>query len=64
MEQNKIINFSEVSEVLAGNKNTIRANRCNKQYEKPIKELVDFVSDWVTRNSKHKEGIITIKLKK
>lgn len=59
-----IINYSEVSLVLAGNKSTIRANRDNVEFAEPIKELVDFVSEWVDRNSKSKKAVLTIKTKK
>ncbi len=62
--KNKIINYSEVSLVLAGNKSTIRANRDNVEFAEPIKELVDFVSEWVDRNSKSKKAVLTIKTKK
>lgn len=64
MESNKIINYSEVSMVLVGNKSTVRANRENLEFAESIKELVDFVNDWVERNSKSKKADLTIKTKK
>lgn len=63
MESKKIINFSEVSLLLTGNKNTIRSNRESVKYSKPINELIDFLDDWVCRNSKSKKAIVTIKNK-
>lgn len=63
MESKKIINFSEVSLLLTGNKNTIRSNRESVKYSKPINELIDFLDDWVYRNSKSKKAIVTIKNK-
>lgn len=63
MDAKKIINFSEVSLVLTGTRNTIRANRPNTNYIVPITELVDFVDDWVARNSKNKEAKVKIKAK-
>lgn len=59
-----IINYSEVSLALTGNKSTIRSNRENVEFAEPIKELVDFVSEWVDRNSKSKKAVLTIKNKK
>lgn len=63
MDAKKIINFSEVSLVLTGTRNTIRANRPNSNYIVPITELLDFVDDWVARNSKNKEAKVKIKAK-
>lgn len=63
MESNKIINYSEVSLVLTGNKSTIRANRESKEFSEPIKELVDFVNQWVSKNSKGNKATLTIKTK-
>lgn len=63
MDAKKIINFSEVSLVLTGTRNTIRANRPNSNYIIPITELLDFVDDWVARNSKTKEAKVKIKTK-
>lgn len=64
MDSKKLINFSEVSLVLTGNKNTVRANRNNIQYNNQIEELVLFLDGWVSRNSVAKEGKVTIKTKK
>lgn len=64
MDSKKLINFSEVSMVLTGNKNTIRANRNNNQYNNQIEELVLFLDGWVSRNSVTKEVKVTIKSKK
>ena len=63
MESNKIINYSAVSVLLTGNKKTIRSDRPNVQFSKEINELVGFVDDWVARNSKSKEAVLTIKTK-
>jgi len=64
MDSKKLINYSEVSLVLTGNKNTVRANRNNIQYNNQIEELVLFLDGWVSRNSVAKEGKVTIKTKK
>lgn len=67
MDSKKLINFSEVSVVLTGNKNTIRANRANRgnvQYSEPIEELVEFLDGWVSRNSVSKKANVEIKTKK
>jgi len=64
MDSKRLINFSEVSLVLTGNKNTIRANRNNIQYTSSIEELVLFLDGWVSRNSVAKEATIDIKTKK
>ncbi len=63
MDPKKIINFSEVSLVLTGTRNTIRANRQNSKFAVPITELVDFIDDWVARNSKNKAAKVKIKTK-
>lgn len=63
MDPNKIINFSEVSLVLTGTRNTIRANRPNPKYAAEISELVDFVDEWVKKNSTSKKAKIIIKSK-
>jgi hypothetical protein len=64
MESNKIINYSEVSEVLTGNRSTIRSTRNSPTFSEPVKELVDFVAGWVDRNSKLNKAILTIKTNK
>lgn len=64
MESNKIINYSEVSEVLTGNRSTIRATRNSPTFCEPVKELVDFVEGWVARNSKLNKAVLTIKTNK
>lgn len=64
MDSKKLINFSEVSSALTGNRSTIRANRNNGQFAKPIEELVVFLDEWICRNSKSApEAKITIKTK-
>ena len=64
MYSKKLINFSEVSSALTGNRSTIRANRNNAQFSKPIEELVVFLDEWIVRNSKPTiEAKITIKTK-
>jgi len=64
MNPKKLINYSVVSIVLTGNKNTIRANRGNVQYSEPIEELVEFLDGWVSRNSVSKKANVEIKTKK
>ena len=59
-DSKKLINYTEVSEVLSGNRNTIRANRKNKNYSVQINELLEFLDDWVLRNSKSKDILVTI----
>lgn len=61
MESHKIINYSEVSLVLTGNKSTIRANRKNQEFSEPLKELISFLNTWVSKNSKSKNAVITKK---
>ena len=61
MDPKKLINFTEVSLVLTGNKNTIRSNRENANFSKPINELLKYLDKWVAKNSKDKSAIITIK---
>ena len=61
MDPKKLISFRHVSEVLTGNKQTIRADRNNPMHSKPINELLDFVSGWIERNSKANKNHITIK---
>ena len=63
MNANKIINYSEVSEVLTGNRFTVRSTRNSPKFSEPIQELVDFVDAWVARNSKSKKAMLTIKTK-
>ena len=63
MSTKKLINFSEVSLKLTGNKNTIRANRNNANYATAIDELVLYLDDWVARNAKQKEAKVIIKTK-
>lgn len=63
MESRKLINFSEVSIQLTGNKDTIRANRENAKYSEAINELMEYLDGWVSRNSKSKKAKVTIKTK-
>ncbi len=64
MDPKKLINFREVSLVLTGNKNTIRANRNNLQYSNSIEELVLFLDGWVSKNSVTKKATVKIKTTK
>lgn len=64
MDTKKLISFRHVSEVLTGNKETIRGDRPNAKYSGPLNELFDFLEDWSSRNSKSKEVNITVKTKK
>lgn len=59
----KIINYSEVSEILTGSRNVIRMNRPNVNYSPEMNELFEFLDEWVLRNSKLKETKLTIKTK-
>ena len=58
----KIIKFTEVSEILTGGRNTIRANRPNVGYSNELDDLYNFLEGWVQRNSKSKENKVTIKV--
>jgi hypothetical protein len=44
---NKIINCNEVSLILTGNKNVIRANRTSKKHHKAIAELQRLCEKWL-----------------
>jgi len=59
----KIIKYSELSIILTGGRNTIRANRPNVSHSKALEELYNFLDEWVERNSKSKEATVTIKTK-
>lgn len=63
MDPKKLISFRHVSEVLTGNKQTIRADRPNTTHSAAVNELLDFVADWIKRNSKSKNADVTIKTK-
>jgi hypothetical protein len=63
MDIKKIINYSEVSQLLTGSRNVIRANRANGKYSEPMTELIDFLNSWVLKNSKSQNATITIKTK-
>lgn len=49
-----------MSEVLTGNKDTVRASRPNTNYEKPLGELYVFLTGWIERNSKAENNNVTI----
>lgn len=59
----KIIKYSAVSDILTGNKNTIRVNRPNESNSKALNELYEFLQGWVEKNAKSKEVKVTIKTK-
>jgi len=59
----KIIKYSELSKIMTGGRNTIRANRPNASHSKALEELYAFLDGWVERNSKSKEATVTIKTK-
>ncbi len=61
MDPKKLISFRHVSEVLTGNKDTVRSDRPNFVHRKQINELLDFVEGWIKRNSKATENHITVK---
>lgn len=63
MDIKKIINYSEVSQLLTGSRNVIRANRANEKFSEPMTELTDFLNSWVLKNSKSQNATITIKTK-
>lgn len=47
-----IINWKQVSRVLAGGTENIRSNKIPKKYEEPVKELTDFTESWEQKHSK------------
>jgi hypothetical protein len=59
----KILKYSAVSDILTGNKNTIRANRPNVNHSEAMDELYHFLDLWVEKNAKSKEVKVTIKTK-
>jgi len=63
MDPKKLISYRHVSEVLTGNKQTVRADRPNATHSVAIGELLDFVEKWIEKNSISKEAKITIKTK-
>lgn len=63
MDSKKLINYSEVSQALTGNRSTIRANRPNETYAAPMEELLEFLDQWVAKNAKSKKATVTIKSK-
>lgn len=63
MDPKKLISFRHVSEVLTGNKQTVRADRPNTTHSVAVNELLDFVAGWIKRNSKSDKAEITIKTK-
>jgi hypothetical protein len=63
MDNKKLINYSEISLKLTGNKNTIRSNRENVKYVGELQELLNFLDGWVFRNSKLNKAEVTIKTK-
>ena len=57
----RIIKYSELSYILTGGRNTIRANRPNASHSKPLQELYDFLEGWIKENSIGKDVKVTIK---
>ena len=52
--RNKLVNWNELSRLLAGHRSSITEKRIPKIHEAKIKELTDFVGVWV--NSIKKGG--------
>jgi ribosome-associated translation inhibitor RaiA len=48
----RILKYSEVSDILTGNRNTIRINRPNESNYKALNELYEFLQGWVEKHSK------------
>lgn len=63
MEPKKLVSFREVSEVLTGNRQTVRADRPNANHSAALNELFDFLEGWISRNSKASKNSITVKTK-
>lgn len=47
-----LINFSNLSKVLAKRRDVIRDNRIPKKYQEVIKELENYLNYWLTLNRK------------
>ena len=63
MSSTKLINYSQISLELTGNRNTIRANRNSAKYTNAIEELVIFLDAWVLKNSISNKAKVNIKPK-
>jgi hypothetical protein len=64
MDSNKIINMSAVSKVLCGNSSTVRSTRISPTLSPQVKELADFVDEWVAKYSRSTTAVLTIKTTK
>ncbi len=59
----RIIKYSELSYILTGGRNTIRANRPNASHSEALQKLYDFLEGWIRDNSIEKDVKVTIKTK-
>ena len=46
---NKLINYSNASTMLTGDRTAIRSNYSGKKYKKAIQELIDFEKAWTDK---------------
>jgi len=51
---NKIINWSQVSRILTGDRTAIRANYAGLKYKRRVKYLIFVISIWVKMQNKYK----------
>lgn len=49
MDENKLLNWSQISELLTGNRTQITANYNGKKYREDIKLLRFLVRSWINR---------------
>lgn len=62
MEAKKILKFSIISEILAGNHNTIREDRPNTHYMDKLQPLYDMVQGWIDEQLVKSDVRILVKL--
>jgi hypothetical protein len=62
MQAKELVKWNEISVVLRGNPNTIRADRINKKDAAKIEALLDYVQNWIDRKGNVKEARVTIKV--
>ena len=56
-EHHKLINWRQVSKLLAGNPESVRSNYRGKKYQKPVTELSEFLNKWFEKyNKKQSNG--------
>lgn len=54
-DPNDLINWAEVSRVLAGDRASITRGRIPKKHEKKINRLIQFCTEWIDRYQKPPE---------